>query len=255
VDVIPVVGLLAETTMGARYKESDTHLLHLLAGTDRKTRHGALYSADDFEKWGDAPIGIEERRRLLTLLGLYGLKEALNLIDAGCHGTRCLLDRLRQRSGIDALVRQVDAHFAEGSDRLRASSALPALDWVAWSDGGIDSNGPLARMRRELTQIRREPSMRQVEVGAALNDLNAGRFSLSEQDQVALVLLATGRTPAERLALPASASAAEIAARAAEQNDRWRTLAAKPSQALAHCATVAREFCEAMYFHAEDGKV
>ena len=73
-DVLPVSGLLAETALGGEFSESETRALTALGTVDRFDLEDALASVDAFVQWEDGPISADARRRLLALLGLYGVR-------------------------------------------------------------------------------------------------------------------------------------------------------------------------------------
>lgn len=246
--VLPVAGLLAETALGDVFTEADTQLIVRLAGVDRDQVEDALYSADDFRGFTDGPLDLPQRERLLGLLGVYGLWVALGLVDGGARTTAAMLAGLRDQSGIDGLLEYVGQQFVLAADRLRATTALAALEEASWLGSSADSRSVLEGLRAELDGIRRHPAMRQAGLIPALRDLGSGRLALGEDDSAALVALATGQDDAARFRLPSGAPTATVLAEVQRWVTRWRVLEAAPSRVVARHARLARELCETTYF-------
>lgn len=243
-EVIPVAGRLAAAATADRYTDADSGTLRALAETDRGVLRRALYSPERFLDWADAPVDRSGRTRVLGLLGMYGVREAVAAIQAGHRSTQALLAQLRQRSGVDALFGAITDNITRQADRLRAAIALSTLETIA------AGNEPgLAALSAELRRFRDKPAMRQAALADALIELNAGRYHLSPDDEAALIALATGGDPASQLRLPADATAGDIAARAVAENTRWNSLANSHShmRALAYHAQSAAELCAALY--------
>ncbi|MFJ1592956.1 dynamin family protein [Kitasatospora albolonga] len=244
-DVVPIAGLLAQTSRCERFTDRDTASVALLAALPPARLERVLYSADAFLSWPDGPLGSEERRRLLSLLGRYGILVAARRYDGG--STRALLAELRRCSGFDALEERVRREFVDRADHLRAATALRALAAVAH---GLGPGGAGDELRAGLAPVRRHPVLRQAALSAALADLAAGRLTLDEDRAGALGLLTRGRTAAECLGLPATAPATETAARAAAEAGRWRAYETAPRRSTREHARTARALCEALYFAA-----
>ncbi len=217
-DVVPVAGLIAETARGPEFGEADARALRALADADRFDAEEALLSVQEFRGWADAPIDGGERERLLGLLGLYGLRVALELIDAGRRATPALLAALVDHSGMAVLLDRIDTVFVAGADRLRAGAGIRALENVGWDVTDEVDRRVLLGLQSELDQLRLEPALRQVELAAALVDVDAGRLRLTDDDLTRLRDLATGTDDARRLGLDAGASRAAVVAAADAQN-------------------------------------
>ena len=246
--VIPVAGLLAETALGADFTEADTRALRRLAAADRFDVEDALLSVGEFRAWPESPCDATERERLLSLLGLHGIRVALALLDEGHLSTSALLTGLAVRSGISEVLEHVDAVFVRGADRLRASSAMAALDQSGWQTADPGDREVLLRLQSSLDQVRLEPAMRQVELATALADVEQGRVRLAEPDLARLTALATGPDDARRLGLPADTAGEAVCDAADAQIARWRALETRPSRLLQRHARTARELCEHIYF-------
>ncbi|GAB7105066.1 50S ribosome-binding GTPase [Streptomyces phaeofaciens JCM 4814] len=259
--IVPVVGLLAQTAGGDEFTEDDTALLRRLTEVPRESLEEALYSPEEFAEWADGPLDKAGRLRLLDLLGAYGIALAVDLLtgaDGGpaVRGTGALLDRLRAASGLDALVREIQARFVSAADRLRAASALQALDDLALAVPGATADpavrDTLAALRSDVAALRRHPLLRQTELGSALAELASGTLSLGDADAAALVALATGTDAAACLRLPPDAPAHDIARTAAEAAAGWRVREASGPRPLRRHARTARELCEEFHFRSAE---
>jgi hypothetical protein len=252
-DVVPVAGLIAETARGPEFGEADARALRALADADRFDTEEALLSVQEFRGWLDAPVGGEDRERLLGLLGLHGLRVALELIDGGRRATPALLEGLVDHSGMAVLLERIDTVFVGGADRLRASAGIRTLEHVGWDVADEVDRRVLLALQSELDQLRLEPALRQVELAAALVDVEAGRLRLGDDDLTRLRDLATGADDARRLGLGADAAPADVVAAADAQIPLWRRLEARPSRLLQRHARTARELCEHIFFAGPDG--
>lgn len=255
-EVVPVVGLLAQTALGDGFTERDTALVRRLAGAGAGELDLALYSPDDFRRWESGPLTAEERERMLDLLGRYGIAVAVAAVRAGA-GTGTLLGELRRASGVDALLDHVQRRFVAASDRLRATAALGLLEEIAAAairaDPSASTRTAVDCLRQGVAAVRQHPMLRQAELSAALEDLASGRLLLPEGQAAALIALATGRDPAECLGCGEGAAPGRVASAAAAQVTEWRRVESGPSRVARRHARTARVLCEEFYFAAEAG--
>ncbi|MFC5137302.1 dynamin family protein [Actinomycetospora rhizophila] len=248
-DVVPVAGLLAETARGPDFSETDARALRTLAEADRAGVLRKLRTVQRFRGWAEAPLAEDERERLLDLLGLHGVRVGLELLDEGRRSTPALLEGFALRSGVEAVLERIETVFVAGADRLRASAGIAALEHLWEAPDEVDRRA-LRTLQSELDRLRLEPALRQVDLAAALVDLENGRMRLGDEDVARLRDLATGADDARRLGLPADAGADAIAAAATAQIPAWRRLEARPSRVLQRHVRTARELCEHMLFAA-----
>ncbi|MBB4754552.1 dynamin family protein [Actinoplanes lobatus] len=240
--VVPVVGLLAETAVGDTVTEDDLRRLRLLAEADAED--DVLYSPAAL-LGADLPgMSGEDRRRLLRLFGMYGLREAARLRDAGVTRSDEMLRSLTASSGIASVTRFIEESFVRSADRLRGVTAITLLERAAWLGDGPEQR----HLRARLNELRNHPVMRQAALAPALRDLADGRLTLDEEHADALIRLATGGTDTARLGLPDQAEPAEVAAVADRWTARWRRLEGSPSRLLARHARSARELSEIAFF-------
>ncbi|MDD7938015.1 dynamin family protein [Actinomycetospora lutea] len=248
-DVVPVAGLLAETARGPDFSETDARALRTLAAADRAGVLRKLRTVQRFRGWAECPLAEDERERLLDLLGLHGIRVGLELLDEGRRSTPALLEGFALRSGVEAVLERIETVFVAGADRLRASAGIAALEHLWDAPDEVDRRA-LLTLQSELDRLRLEPALRQVDLAAALVDLQAGRMRLGDEDVARLRDLATGADDARRLGLDADADPGAVAAAAAAQIPGWRRLEARPSRVLQRHVRVARELCEHILFNA-----
>ncbi|GAA4907704.1 dynamin family protein [Actinomycetospora succinea] len=249
-DVVPVAGLLAETARGPDFSETDARALRTLAEADRSAVLRKLRTVQRFRAWEECPLAADERERLLDLLGLHGIRVGLELLDEGRRSTPALLEGFALRSGVEAVLERIETVFVAGADRLRASAGIAALEHLGWDAADEVDRRALLALQSELDRLRLEPALRQVELAAALVDLENGRMRLGDDDVARLRDLATGVDDARRLGLDAGADAAAVAAAATAQIPAWRRLEARPSRVLQRHVRTARELCEHILFNA-----
>ena len=241
--VIPLLGKLAETVSAGRYSDPDTQLLRALADADPAASRKGMYSPGQFLGWADAPVDRPGRERLLDMLGMYGLREAIATIRTGQRTTPAIREHLRRQSGLDGLLAAIQDNVTRPADRLRADIALSQLKRVVpSSERGLTA---------ELGEFRKRPAMRQTALVDALIELSQGHYHLEPDDAAALIALATGGDPASLLRLPPGTPPSEIADRAKDEHKRWKILDAQShSGALQDHAHSAMEVCLALYLAA-----
>ena len=212
--VVPFAGLLAEAANTGSLRARDVAGLRELALVDDDRRRQLLASPADFEDRA-APIPAAQRRRLLDLLGLHGVRRALELAAAEPLTVVGLVRWLREVSGAEAIAGQV-AGFQQRADALKADRALTALDHLAYA-------GPLQTLLRDRVEaLRLRPEMHLLDLIAAFEQCAAGTIELPEEMVAELKLLMCTRTLAARLGLPADAGAPELGAVTRERVRDWK---------------------------------
>ncbi|HVQ94970.1 MAG TPA: dynamin family protein [Mycobacteriales bacterium] len=239
--VVPVSGLLAQA--GATLQEADYAALATLAA-----RPGSmLLSADRFV--ADVPgaaLPAERRRQLLGLLGMFGVRLAVALVQQGAAPHASALAReLRARGGLDELRTVLLDQFTDRTDVLKAQHALrtleavltaapvPATDWLRSRVEAVVVGA------HELTELR------------LLNDLRTGAVELAEQelrDEAEALLGASGGTLRARLRLPADAPDEELRPAVIVALRRWQRLGESPmaDPGVRRTAAVLRRSCEGL---------
>jgi hypothetical protein len=222
--VIPVAGLLAETAEGQVLTEKDYLALETIARCDHSARLRMLFSHDSFKAF-DCPVSRDRRRRLLSLLDLYGVSRCLTIIDSGGGGASALESTLREICGIGSLRGLIDHAFARRADALKANAALIALSDLAWQSPRAGIAGAMNYLRNAVEELRLEPEM------WTISEIWAGQAAAREDvylpDRLRedLAQLLTGQSPAERVGLTERASPIQVAAGARESVARWRAFA------------------------------
>ncbi|MFD9061896.1 dynamin family protein [Kitasatospora purpeofusca] len=251
-EVLPVVGLLAQTALGEDFTEPDAALVRRLVDAPAGELRRARYSGRRFLDWDTGPLTRAERERLLGLLGVYGIDTALAAArryraEGRPIGAAALLTEFRAASGIAAVVEQVRRRFVDSADVLRAAAALGAVE--AALGAGEDLPADLLRQARaRIGELRRHPELRRHELARALAAVAGRRLELDQDTAEALIALATGRTPAARLRLPEDTAPAELRRAAARAARDWRRLEDGPLRDVGRYARIARELCEGLYF-------
>jgi serine/threonine protein kinase len=235
--VLPFAGLVAETANTGSLRARDVADLRDLALMDPDRRELLLASAEDFAGL-PAPVPAERRRRLLDLLGVYGVRRALELADAGPLTVVGLVRWLREISGVEALAEQV-AGFHQRADVLKADRALTALERLAY-------DGPLRELIRDRVEaLRVRPEMHLLDLIAAFERCAGGAIDLPEEMVEELERLMTNRTLAARLGLEPDAGPVELRAAARDRVRAWKAFengsGASPRERRA-ARTVARSY-------------
>lgn len=229
--VIPVNGLLAETALVDVLTEQDTTLVNRLRAGPQPVVHDAM----SFLEWDSATLTWSERRRLLDLLSIHGVREIARTASMGPLTPVALLAELRRLSGIDALLAEIDARFTGCADRLRARSALAALQRLPYRADTTRRTEALADLRSRLRDLRLHPALRQDTLQAAIADLAAGRLDLQMNDASALQTLAIAPDPVAAFGGPD---------RIRKEVERWRLLETALSAVTRRHARTARDYCE-----------
>ncbi|MBL7257507.1 dynamin family protein [Paractinoplanes lichenicola] len=207
--VVPVAGLLGAA--GATLREGEFRLLAQVAARPMDDIVELLLTADRFA------AGSEQRRRLLTRVGLFGVRLSTRLIREGVVTDAAgLAAALTERSGITRLREVLSAHLEGRAEVLKARSALATLD------ERLPPGSPLAAGAEEI----RAGAHEFVEL-RLLHELRSGRLTLADDRRAEMdrLLGGSGGGARERLGLPEDGDVGE-AARAAQA--KWQRLAEHP---------------------------
>ena len=233
-DVLPVIGLLAETAETGGFTATDADALKALAGTDQTIRDAMLLSADLFTTL-DAPIPEGTRRRLLERLDLYGVGCALTAIDADPAITAGALRRtLLDASGLAGVRGRLDAVFRARADAIKAAAALASVTALARAGG---DPGERQRMRDAIEVLLQRPEAHQLRLLEALTLVTSGAVAMPEDLVDEVVRVGGSYAAAEQLGMVGHGRG-ELAGYALERAGWWRSFAAfgaTPAQArVAH---------------------
>jgi hypothetical protein len=233
-DVVPVVGLLAETVRAGRLGAADGAALRTLAGLPAAQRAVLLASVDLFTG-RDAPVPAARRARLLRLLGRYGVGFAVAALAADVRlGSDGLVRLLEAASGLARLEHTLEVAVRRRSDAIRAARALTGLRALAESTPAGADREVLADA---VEQVLADPAYHRLRLLDAARQVGAGLVRLPEPMGRELTRLAVGEDPAWILGCP-PAGAGTLAEAAVAAARRWRGFAvagAGPAQArVAH---------------------
>ncbi|HEX3732748.1 MAG TPA: dynamin family protein [Mycobacteriales bacterium] len=233
-DVVPVVGLLAETIEAGRITGGDCESLRVLSKLPSDQRSLLLASADLFMTQ-PAPVDEPTRRRLLELLDLYGIAFALYmLVQDPALDIPELIHRLSQASGFARARNTLDRVFRRRADIIKAGWALSALENAA---GTSTNSADRELLRDAIERLVQQPQYHQLRLIDAATQVTTGAVELPRELEAEMIRLALGDTPVQIFRMH-DASTADLVAAATAAAARWRSFAvagATPAQArVAH---------------------
>jgi 50S ribosome-binding GTPase len=232
-DVLPLAGLLAET--GSTLREEEVGWLRAIAAEQIEQLEPMLHSVERFLRATTTSVAPEFRAELIDRLGLYGVRQCVELLRARSVSTASELSRrLIDLSGVTELQTLIRTRFLRQANVLKSRSALCALREVAHHL--IERDGETgAVLDARLDQFTSGAS--ELESLRALTLVTAGLTKLHEEaEREALAALDRGVQP--------GMGRVELV----ERVDRWRSLAQDPlhDPATAEvCNAVARVYEQA----------
>ncbi|GAA2643496.1 dynamin family protein [Dactylosporangium fulvum] len=228
-DVVPVVGLLAETTEAGRLTAADCEALRQLAALPQGERTVLLASVDLFTS-RECGITRESRERLLRLLDLYGISFAIaQLVAKPTLATGELVRMLFQASGFPRLRQTLDHAFRWRTDAIKAGWALSSLEKIA-----SHAERPHDRelLRDAIERVLQQPESHRLRLLEVAQLVTTGAVDLPDQMEGELTRLALSNDPGWILNLP-QADRDQMVRAALDAATRWRAYAvagASPSQ-------------------------
>jgi len=241
--VLPLIGLLAETADADVFTGADAHDLRQLARCSPDTIEMSLLSADWFLDNDELPVERNRREHLLTILDLYGLRTAIDVIRNGNAEASPIVAELRVRSGIGDLRRLLDQHFARRADALKAHAALSDLERISYLPADSTEERALRELRESVEAVRAEPAMHQLKELEALRLWSAGEVSLPRELADDLRRLTMETEPWARLGLTSGATSEVCAARALQRATEWLAYQndARTDRSSERVASIVRE--------------
>ncbi len=228
-DVVPVVGLLAETAEAGLLTAADCEALRTLAGLDEEKRALMLASAGLFTST-EGPVDVDQRRRLLERLDLYGIHFAIAHLQADPHlATGELVRLLFAASGFPRLRTTLHQIFGVRADVIKAGWALSRLDAAAASGPPGDRD----LLRGAVESIVARPEYHRLPLLEAAASVTTGQVALPEEMEAEVARLALTDDAGVVLGLP-DAARPQLRRAAIEAAARWRAFAnggATPAQA------------------------
>jgi hypothetical protein len=235
-EVVPIAGLLAETTEAGRLTAADCEALRTLAGLSQTERMVLMASVDLFVN-RDCPVPKPQRERLLSLLDLYGIGFALaQFATRPDLGSGELVRLLLQASGFARLRNTLDQAFRWRTDAIKAAWALSSLERLA---GHAAAQQDRELLRDAIERVLQQPEYHRLRLLEAAQSVTSGAVGLPEQMERELTRLALTTDAAWILEMP-QAHVEQLAQAALSAANRWRVFAvAGASPAQARVAQVA----------------
>lgn len=233
-DVIPVIGLLAESAESGGFTSADADALRALAQLDDASWETMLFSADIFTTWEcDVPAGT--RVRLLEKLDLYGIRTAVEALRADPELTAgALRRRLLDASGLAGVRSRLDAVFRARADGIKAAAALASVTALAHASG---DPGERQRVHDAIEVLLAKPEAHQLRLLEALTLVTSGAVAMPEDLAEEVLRVGSHADLAEQLGMRGRPQK-ELAAFALERAGWWRSFAsfgATPAQSrVAH---------------------
>jgi len=233
-DVLPVIGLLAESAETGRFTSADAYALRGLAELDADTVATMLVSAELFTTW-EAPVPAATRAALLARLDLYGIECAVTAIREAPNITTGSLRRLLlDLSGLAEVRGRLDAVFRARADGIKAAAALASIVAIAAASG---DDGERQRVHDAIEVLLAKPQAHQLRLLEALTLVASGALDLPADLADEVLRVGSSVRVDDQLGLP-GASPTELAGYALERAGWWRSFAsfgATPAQSrVAH---------------------
>lgn len=256
--VFPVCAKVMEGYV--KLTDRDWEALYSIARTDEDTLEDLLFDAEqfavcdeeDFKKLAPAP----QRKRLMELLGQYGILEITNLIRAGKQPDEIAVI-LKEKCGIQAVQDILLSHFGNRVFLIKSRYIFTHLRAVTYKIlHDPESSG---RLRNICGQIREEidgimssvQTLRELKILQMYYNGQVQFFSEEEKEDFLCVTGEYGRSAEMRLGMKEGCTVRQMAERAREKVDFWHERSSGfmlPGAYVETAATLARSY-EQMYLH------
>lgn len=233
-DVLPVIGLIAESAESGGFTSADAEALRQLADLDDDILQTMLISADIFTTWEcDVPSGT--RLRLLEKLDLFGISHAVEAIRKEPEITAGALRRsLLDASGLEAVRQRLSIVFAARADGIKAAAALASVTALAHASA---DPGERQRVHDAIEVLLAKPEAHQLRLLEALTLVASGAVDMPEDLSEEVLRVGSNADIGAQLGKP-GAPRPDLAAHALERAGWWRSFAsfgATPAQSrVAH---------------------
>ncbi|MGA8116202.1 MAG: dynamin family protein [Actinocatenispora sp.] len=233
-DVVPVIGLLAETTEAGRLTAADCEALRGIATMADTDREVLLASVDLFAS-RSCEVSREQRERLLRLLDLYGIAFAVaQFVTEPQLATGELVRRLFLASGFPRARSTLEHAFRWRTDAIKAGWALSSLEKIA---GHAERPPDRELLRDAVERVLQQPEYHRLRMLDVAQQVTTGAVDLPDEMENELTRLALSNDPAWILGM-SGVPTEQMAQAALEAATRWRAFAvagASPAQArIAH---------------------
>lgn len=191
--VTPVIGLLAEAGNCGRLAEREAlalrHLSRDWVGADRAIALG--YPQTFLGR--PSTVSPSERRHLMDVIGLAGVRELVERIDEGLISPAALNAACARASGYDDLRIALIANFRDRTDSLKSGRALSTLIRAVYGRLGRELSSEDRRwLENRLESVRFDPRTHRILEFQALHQVLAGQVDLPEPLQADLIRLVRG---------------------------------------------------------------
>jgi tRNA U34 5-carboxymethylaminomethyl modifying GTPase MnmE/TrmE len=233
-DVLPVIGLIAESAESGGFTSADAEALRQLADLDDDVLQTMLISADIFTSWEcDVPAGT--RLRLLEKLDLFGVSHAVEAIRKEPEITAGALRRaLLDASGLEAVRQRLAVVFAARADGIKAAAGLASVTALAHASADAAER---QRVHDAIEVLLAKPEAHQLRLLEALTLVVSGAVDMPEDLAEEVLRVGSNADIGAQLGKP-GAPRPELAAHALERAGWWRSFAsfgATPAQSrVAH---------------------
>lgn len=233
-DVIPVIGLIAESAESGNFTSADADALRSLSKLDDATWETMLMSADIFTTW-DCEVAEGTRTRLLEKLDLFGIRTAVDALRRDPELTAGALRRsLLNASGLAGVRGRLDAVFRARADGIKAAAALASVTALAHASG---DPGERQRVHDAIEVLLAKPEAHQLRLLEALTLVTSGAVAMPEDLAEEVLRVGSSADIGEQLGLKGRPHK-ELSAYALERAGWWRSFAsfgATPAQSrVAH---------------------
>jgi hypothetical protein len=218
-NVLPVAGLLAQSAV--TLTEDTYRSLVTIAWLDSTEVAAALLSVDRFaDPHRLVEVPSEQRQGLLSLLGMYGVRRAIDAIRSGrVTSAQALSAELLKASGLAALHDVIFQQFAARAPVARAANALDTLEMLVDRRAVAADDELLSELERIRVNAHTVVELRALNEVLCSPTLGIGPVQRSD---LARVLGAEGSDGRSRVQLPPDASDAELAERLRSESTRWQ---------------------------------
>jgi hypothetical protein len=242
--VLPVSGLIAETFLCGRFTEDDAEAIGTLAASPASELAVMLKDGGEFLD-GPSPIPQSTRRRLLELLDLDGVRNAISAVGVGANRAAELGKALTADCGIGSLDDRLE-RLRWRADALKAQRALATLERLAW-DNSV-SHTDREAIRSAVAALQTSPAMQVLDELNALEMIASGDVELDQAEANDLDHLFSTEDPMSRLTVAGELSRQELQDAAWAAALRWQAVANTPaSPKRRQLARVANRTCRLLW--------